>query len=177
MKTQLLITFSLLLLASCNLKNDEKINAEVVNETIRKRKIKRVLEDDIVATAFVMGQQAADSAQALLPKNPEELCRLFNFTERLSEPMQEWVAMAVIRCQPTLFHHPKEKELWNAYSQAIEQGVKVDGNVQRLGNKRSYQQLVYTLPINYEANGQTQWAMLSIVLDKSQVILHYEREG
>lgn len=169
-----LFFLSLFFFTSCNLKTDEKINAKVVNETIRKRKIKRVLEDDIVSTAYGLGQTAADTALTLLPKAGAELCQLFDFTKEMPEPMQKWVNRAVIRCSPDFFHHPKEKEIWEAYAQAMEEDIEVKGSVQRLGNKQSYQQLAYTQPIKYTVNGEPQWAMLSIILDKSAVILQYQ---
>lgn len=159
------------------IKTDERINAKEVNETVGKWKIKRVLEDDIVATAYTMGQEATDTAMALVPKDDgQALCQLFDFTEQLPEEVKKWVNRAVLRCEPSFFHHPKEKEIWNAYSQAMKDGIEVEGSVQRLGNKESYKQLVYTTPIQYEVSGEKQWAMLSIVLDKSAVIMRYNRK-
>ena len=77
-----LLLLMVIFTTACNLKTDEKINAKVVNETIRKRKIKRVLEDDIVGTAYTMGKLAADTARLLLPKNAEDMCSTFNFTDQ-----------------------------------------------------------------------------------------------
>ena len=179
MKKYIAVLIALLASTACSqfLKTDEKINAKVVNETVDKWKIKRVLEDDIVSTAYVMGQEAVDTALTIMPEgNAQARCRMFDFTKKLPEDTQKWVSRAVIRCEPNFFHHPKEKEIWEAYAQAMKDGIEVQGNVQRLGNKESYKQLVYTTPIKYQSGEESKWAMLSIVLDKSAVIMRYNAD-
>lgn len=173
MKNTFFFLLFLLMFAACSgLKTDEKINAEVVNNTIKKKKIKRVLDDDIVSFAYEKGDQTASLLAKEQPQSSDSLCawQLGELIEKLS---LEGVSDITLRCEPRFFTHPKEKEMWLAYEKALEGGIEAPAGVQRLGAKQSYRQILYAMPIFYTDGAERKLAMLSILMDKKDLIMLY----
>jgi hypothetical protein len=158
----------LCLLACSPLKTDEKINAKEVNQEIKDRKIKRVVDDEVVTFAYEKGTDIAGRVQQLLKETP---CT----TENLSTQLKQDVLLAAyVRCEGnTTFYHEKEQEIWEAYQQAWGAGNEPGSSIQRLGEKGNYKELLYAVPFYYNKDGKVKNAMLSLILSKKELIRIY----
>jgi len=162
------VTYLLLfifLASSCHyLRTDDRIDADSVNKNKEKFKIKRVTDDQIVGSAYERGEQIANE---LLGKiSSDSLCS-FSELKNYIKNNQLLVEEAGVRCQVGQITRPKEKELWNASLEAFKQDkTQLKPSIQRLGSKDSYESLVYVYPFT----DQTEFAMLSIVLSKKEII-------
>ena len=165
-----LIPLILLSLFSCEFKTDERLNADRINKGMDRFKIKRITDDQIVASAYEKG---AVIAQNLLGKiSTDSLCQYSELKMRVLKH-QELIESAQIRCGIDQTSHEKERELWQAYESSFASNRdNMSGAIQRLGDKNKYEKLVYTFPINRSDT----LAMLSVIMAKSEIIKAYKPE-
>ncbi|MFT5618738.1 MAG: hypothetical protein ACI85I_001973 [Arenicella sp.] len=165
-----LIPIILLSLFSCEFKTDKRLNADRINKGMDRFKIKRITDDQIVASAYEKGAMIAQNLMGKI--STDSLCEYSELKMRVLEN-QELIETAQIRCGIDQTTHEKERELWLAYEAAFaENKDKMPPTIQRLGDKNNYENLVYTFPLNRSDT----LAMLSIVMPKREIIKAYKPE-
>ncbi|MGB0525808.1 MAG: hypothetical protein ACPGJS_22705, partial [Flammeovirgaceae bacterium] len=137
-------------------------------------KIKRVTDDQIVSSAYMLGDSISQALKDTIQAAANDLCNLPDLTTYLAnDQLQELISQASIRCHQEQITHPKEVEIWEAYQAGFIQKSPLQAGIQRLGDKNNYKELVFTVPLTYTEGESNKLAVLSITLKKSAIIMTF----
>ena len=168
LRSLLVITIVLFIVKACS--NPETgINSKEVKQEISNRKIRRISEALIIESTFAKGKKVMDtlrvSAKNHKDQSSDTLSRLGSLQPLVDQLQQENKAEIKKVLDTDLKGNSlkkQEKEIFEAYQYNIEQGLKVDDNVQILDKH-----IFYAAPI--VENGELK-GMWSIFFDKGELI-------
>lgn len=177
MNTYINLSIALLFLvsfSSCDFKTHDSVNVNEFKKGKEAFKIKRMTDDQIVSLAYDYGDSIATLLTDSIENTAIPLCELQDIQSYLPPSLHEFVESVGIRCDTTTIQHPKELEVWQAYANGFAQFQnELQTGIQRLGSKTNYNTLVFTKPLSYQKADSTHFAMLSVILKKSEIIKNF----
>jgi hypothetical protein len=168
LRSLLVFTIILFIIKACS-SPETGINSKEIKDEINNRKIRRISEALIIESSFARGKKVMDSIRVTAENHKDlssDTLTRFGSLQPLVDHLQQENKAEIKKVLDTDLKgnslKKQEREIFEAYQYNIEQGLKVDDNVQILEKH-----IFYAAPI--VENGELK-GMWSIFFDKGELI-------